>query len=97
MAYVPQGGPVAGPGPAAPMGWGPTPYQGPQTTPGIVIAGFVLSFLCSLIGLILCIVGLKEIDKSEGRLGGRGLAVAGIWISIVMMVLGVAIQLSSRS
>jgi hypothetical protein len=63
----------------------------PSGTPGMVIAGFIFSFLCPLLGLILCIIGLGEAKK---RQSGVGLAQAGIAISIVMMVLGVIIQLN---
>ncbi|NJK31109.1 MAG: DUF4190 domain-containing protein [Deltaproteobacteria bacterium] len=61
--------------------------------PGIVIAGFILSFLCSLVGLILCIIGLKE---AKQRQAGEGLAIAGIVIAILMMVLGFAMQIAAR-
>lgn len=60
--------------------------------PGIVIAGFILSFLCSLVGLILCIIGLQE---AKARNAGVGLATAGIVISIISMIAGVAIQLGN--
>ncbi len=60
-------------------------------TPGIVIAGFILSFLCSLVGLILCIIGLQEAKK---RNAGEGLAIAGIIIAVIMMGLGFVMQLA---
>ena len=57
----------------------------PQGTPGIVIAGFILSFFgwLSIIGLILCAVGMGEAKR---RNAGVGLATAGIVISIVVLV-----------
>jgi hypothetical protein len=67
----------------------------PQKTNGLAIAGFILSFLCPLIGLILSGVGLSQINSSGGMQKGKGLAVAGIVIAIVMMVLGVIIRLGN--
>jgi uncharacterized membrane protein len=46
----------------------------------MAIAGFILSFFCSILGLIFSIVGLNQI-KQTGQ-GGRGLAIAGIVISV---------------
>ncbi|WP_210481488.1 hypothetical protein [Naasia sp. SYSU D00948] len=62
-----------------------------QTTPaavpgkGLGIAGLVLAFLVPLVGLILSIIA-----KSQSKKAGypNGPATAGIWISIVLMVLG---------
>lgn len=50
------------------------------------IIGFILAFLFSLIGLILSIVGLNQIKRTHEK--GRGLAIAGIIISIIMMIGG---------
>lgn len=68
----------------------------PQTQPavdsysGLSIAGFILSFLESLVGLILCIVAYNEAKKT-GSQKSLGLARAGIIISAVLM--GVAVIL----
>lgn len=75
------GGPLGAPGMQQPM-------MHPQATSGLAIAGFVCAFLCSILGLILSIMAKSEIAKSNGRLGGEGLATAGIVISIVGMVIG---------
>lgn len=56
-------------------------------TSGLAIAGFICSFVCSLLGLILSILGLNEINRSNGTLGGKGLAIAGIAISVTMSAL----------
>ena len=57
--------------------------QAPQTgSNGFVIAGFVLSFFFSLLGLIFSIVGLRKVSECGS---GKGLAVAGIVFSIVRM------------
>jgi len=60
-----------------------------QRTSGLAIAGFVCSFFCGLLGLILSILGLSEISRSNGTVKGRGLAIAGIVISIVLFLVGV--------
>jgi hypothetical protein len=59
----------------------------PESSPFSVltIVAFVLSIITPLwpITLILCIVALKQIKKSEGRIAGRGLAIAGVVISSI--------------
>jgi uncharacterized membrane protein len=65
------------------------PMMAPQRTSGMAIAGFVLSFFCSVLGLIFSIMGRKEVARSNGTVGGGGLALAGIIISIISLVLGV--------
>ena len=50
---------------------------------GMCIAGFVLSFFVSILGLIFSAVGYKQAtDRNEG---GRGLAIAGLILSIVFI------------
>jgi hypothetical protein len=68
------------------------PQQQAPGIPGTVIAGFILSFLCPLIGLILCAVGMGEAKR---RNAGVGLATAGIIIAICMMIVGVYFRLGS--
>ncbi len=60
----------------------------------MAIAGFVLSFFCGLLGLIFSLIGYNECKTSEGRIGGEGLALAGIIISIISMLLGLMIAIS---
>jgi Tfp pilus assembly major pilin PilA len=55
----------------------------------MAIAGFVLSFFCGLLGLIFSIIGLSQCNNSNGALKGKGLAIAGIVISLVMSVGGI--------
>jgi hypothetical protein len=57
-------------------------------TSGLAIAGFVCSFFCGLIGLILSIMGRNECKRSGGTIGGEGLALAGIIISCISLALG---------
>lgn len=54
----------------------------------MAIAGFVLSFFCGLLGLILSIIGYNECKRSNGTVLGQGLALAGIIISSLMLVVG---------
>jgi len=58
-------------------------------TSGMAIAGFVLSFFCALLGLIFSIIGYNEVKRSNGMVGGGGLALAGIIISIVQFGFGI--------
>ena len=83
------------------------PWQ-PQTTPGSATASLILG-ICSLVicgiiaGPLALVYGNKaknEIDASGGRLGGRGMATAGIvmgWIGIGLWVLWIIIFLISAS
>jgi len=67
----------------------------PQTTCGFAIAAlvlgivsyFCLGFLASLPGLVLGIVALSKIGNSNGTLGGRGLAIAGVVLSGLNMLI----------
>lgn len=60
-------------------------------TSGNAIAGFVLAFFCSPLGLIFSMVGYDECMKSRGMIKGEGLAVAGAILSIIGIVLGLMI------
>lgn len=55
---------------------------------GFAIAGFILAFLFPPVGFILSIVALIRMGRHGGR--GRGLAIAGIVISILMMLILIA-------
>jgi hypothetical protein len=77
------------PGGYPPPGYGQYPQPGAQGTNGMAIAGFVLAFFCSLLGLIFSIIGLNQ-AKARGQ-GGQGLAIAGIVISLLGLVVAVAI------
>lgn len=58
-----------------------------KSTNMMAILGFIFSLLFSLIGLILSILALKQIKTSQE--GGKGLATAGLIISIIKLVLGI--------
>ncbi len=66
----------------------------PSKTSGMAIASLVLGilgiFTCgitAIIGLVLGIVGQIKINKSQGRLSGSGLAIAGICTSALSLAL----------
>ena len=72
----------------------------PQTTPGSATAALILGICAVLVCPIICaplalVYGNKarnEIDGSGGRLGGRGMATAGIvlgWIGVALAVLSI--------
>lgn len=71
----------------------------PQGTNGLAIASLVLGILglctciTSIVGLILGIVALNQI-KRDSRLGGKGLATAGIAVSAVCLFLSIPITAS---
>jgi general secretion pathway protein G len=63
-------------------------------TCGLAIASLVCGLvgpctagLASIAGLILGIMGLKKIKAGGGAVGGRGLAIAGIIVSVVTLIL----------
>ncbi len=65
--------------------------QGPSNTPvsssynGLAIAGLVLAFFIPLVGLILSILGLSAVKKNNQK--GKGLALAGIIVSVLIMLI----------
>ncbi len=73
---------------AMPQGMPPMPGV-PMRTSGLAIAGFVCSFFCSLLGLILSILGYNECAKSNGAVKGKGFAIAGMVISGTLFIVGI--------
>lgn len=62
----------------------PYPPQGPYAEPktnGLAIGGFIAAFFIGIIGLVLSIMALNQINASNGMQKGKGLAIAGIIIS----------------
>ena len=57
----------------------------------LTIVGFVLSFFTPLVGLILCIIARNKIKKDPMIAGSKELTVAGIVISIAVLVLSALI------
>jgi formylglycine-generating enzyme required for sulfatase activity len=73
-----------------------TGASGTAKTSGLAIASLVAGFfgLCTaglggIAGLILGIIALKKIGRSSGALGGRGLAIAGLIVSVCTLLLWV--------
>lgn len=50
---------------------------------GVVLCWNWAGIACAIIGLVLGISGKNKIDRSEGTLSGRGMAKAGIILSII--------------
>jgi len=71
--------------PADPQAVPPAPPPGPARRCGLAIASLICGIigpltlgLASIVAVILGIVGLVKISKSQGALGGKGMAIAGI-------------------
>lgn len=62
-----------------------TPPGAPQRTDVTAVLGLVFAFLVPIVGLVLSIIGLNR-TKRDGT-AGRGLALAGLIISIVFIAL----------
>ena len=56
----------------------------------LAIVGFILSFFCGLVGLILSIIAKAKISSSGGALTGGGFALAGIIVGGVVFLIQVA-------
>jgi prepilin-type processing-associated H-X9-DG protein len=93
--------------PAPPPNAGPTMAPAAKTS-GLAIASLVLGILgflscgiTAILGLILGIVSMRRIRKSNGTIGGGGLALAGTIVSAVFLVfiipLGAALILPALS
>lgn len=78
--------------PAGQPGWGP-PAGGQQTeTKAIVALVLAISaytfvpFIAAIAAIVVSGMAKRDIDASGGRLGGRGMAVAAFWLSVVHLV-----------
>ena len=74
------------------------PFPESPKTSGLAVASLIsaIAGLCTcgvggLVGLVLSIAAMGRIKRSGGELGGRGLAVAGLIVSIMAIILGLAI------
>jgi hypothetical protein len=63
-------------------------YQ-PQKTNTMAILGLVFAFVFSPLGVVFSAIGLKQ--TKERREGGRGLALAGLILSIVFILIGIVV------
>ena len=71
-------------------GQGPPAYApGPQKTNTMAILGLIFAFVFSPLGIVFSAIGLSQIKKR--REGGRGLAVAGLVLSVVFLLLSLAL------
>ena len=76
----------------------------PKPTNGLAVASMVLGivwiyWIGSILALIFGYVAKGQIDRSEGRQAGRGMAIAGIvlgWVGIGMMALGIIAFIVSK-
>lgn len=105
-SWQPPAGPAA-PQPYAPppeaAGWyaqGGYGYPRPRDTNGFAIASLVCSlvgifiwFLGPVLGIVFGIIGLRQIPRL-GQ-GGRGLAIAGLTVGIVLLLLNVIIVVAA--
>lgn len=93
--YGPPSGPVPPPGyPPARPGYAPGPSPGypptgPQKTNTMAILGLIFAFVFSPLGIVFSAIGLGQVKERRER--GRGLAIAGLILSIVMLVLGAVV------
>ena len=78
--------------------------QAPAKNSGLAIASLVCGIvgpctlgLASIAGLILGIVGLKKIKAGGGAVGGRGLAIAGIIVSVATLIIGLILAVMIAS
>jgi Zn-finger nucleic acid-binding protein len=78
-----------------PMQYAPSSYDAGGGTSGLAIAGFICSFFCSPLGFILSLMAYNQINRSGNRIGGKGLAVAGVIISVLGFVFGIIRVLAS--
>ena len=49
----------------------------------MAVAGFVCAFMCTAAGLVMSIIALRQIKKGGGVQTGRGLALAGLAVSMI--------------
>jgi len=83
---VHQSAPQPGGYPTGQPVYGQPGYQ-PQRTNTMAILGLVFAFVFSPLGVVFSAIGLKQVK--ERREGGRGLALAGLILSIVFILLGI--------
>ena len=70
--------------------YGNRPNYVGQSHNGMAIAGFVLSLVLPLFGLIFSLIALNGM-KTSGNQQGRGLSIAGIIIGVVDIIAGIVI------
>jgi len=94
----------AGVQPQTPQASSQTVVSSPKKTSGTAIASLVLGLVGIFFGLITSIlaiifggVAISQINKSEGQIGGHGMAVAGLVLGIIMTIVWVVILIAMGS
>ncbi len=89
---VPAPAPVQQQAPVQPVNQQPVPAQSAKTNVFAII-GFVLSFFSyvAIAGLVFSIIGLKQCNKTQEK--GKGLAIAGIVISSVVIFINFIVSI----
>ena len=92
--YGPGTGPVPPPGypqgqPTYGYGTPGYPPVGPPKTNTMAILGLIFAFVFSPLGIVFSAIGLSQTKERGER--GRGLAIAGLVLSIVLLLLSVAL------
>jgi Domain of unknown function (DUF4190) len=65
------------------------------TTNGMAIASLITSLVCcGPLGLIFGLIALNQINNSGGRMGGKGLAIAGIAVGAVGILVSILLLMS---
>ena len=86
------GGPPGGPTPGVvqPSQWPGVPVAQPPQTNSMAVAALVTGVLfIPVVPIVLGHISKKEIDQSQGRQTGRGMAIAGIilgWIEVALFI-----------
>jgi hypothetical protein len=80
----------------------PDAFDAPERTSALAVASLVLSLICCIPGLGLLGAGLGvgsiiSIGGSRGRVGGKGLAIAGILIGMLVTFAWVGVYLSAQA
>ena len=87
-----QGSSIPTPAPAPIIAAPDDPDPEEEESNGMAVAGFVLSFLIPVLGLIFSIIGVNY-AKNLPTHKGHGLAVAGIILSCIWLVIGIIISI----
>jgi hypothetical protein len=59
----------------------------------LAIVGFMFAFLFPFLGSILCLIAVKQIEKNPNKYRGKGLAVAGSVIALILAIILLAVLL----
>lgn len=73
----------------------PPPQPAQQGTSGLAVAGLILAFLLAPIGFILSLIAIFK--TGAGKAKGRGLAIAGVIVSVVVIGGSTALVLAAAN